>query len=136
MNKTEKIVIGLIILGLFLTVLMVMNLGSLKVNVGGMSQTVGSFSSLENTGVTTGILVTTASTQVIATSSAREYAEISNLTASAIYCNANADKPAVMYQGVVIMASSSKVFGQDFAYKGAIQCIASGNASTTVYSKQ
>ena len=122
----KKITISLIFLGVLV---IGMVLANSKENIGG-------FSSLENTGVSTGVLVTTASTQMVATSSAREYVEIANLTASAIYCNANADKPAVMYKGIVIMASSTKVFGQDFSYTGGIRCIALGNASTTVYSKQ
>lgn len=104
--------------------------------LGGQSQTVGRFSSIGEKGVSTGVVVTTSGVQVLATSSAREYAEISNLSAFAIYCNADADKRAVMYQGIMIPASTTKVFGADFAYTGAIRCISQANASTTVYAEQ
>lgn len=104
--------------------------------MGGMSQSSGRFSSLENTGTSTSVLLTTSGAQMVATSSAREYVEIANLTAAAIYCNADNDKPAVMYKGILIAASSTKVFGQDFAYTGGIRCVSSANASTTVYAKQ
>lgn len=136
MNKTEKTIAGLIIVGLFATITMLFNLGSVKVNVGGMSQTVGRFSSLGSTGTSTEVLVTTTSAQLVATSSAREYVEISNLSASPIFCNANGDATAVVYRGITIPALGTKVFGQDLAYTGAIRCVGTANASTTVYAKQ
>lgn len=136
MNKIEKIILGLIVVGLLATVTMVMNLGSAQITVGGMSSNNGRFSSLGSTGTSTEVLVTTTSAQLVATSSAREYVEITNLSATPIFCSANGDTAAVLYRGIAIMASGTKVFGQDFGYTGAIRCIGTANASTTVYAKQ
>lgn len=135
MNKIEKVIVGLVLIGIVFSVYALSNV-QYTLKVGGMSQSTGHFSSLDTTGVSTEVLVTTSSTQVLATSSARLYAEIGNLSANPIFCNANGDAPAVLYRGIVIPALGVKVFGQDFTYTGAIRCIGTANASTTVYSKQ
>lgn len=105
-------------------------------SLGGISNTIGHFSNIGQYGASTGVVVTTSSAQVMATSSSREYAEIANLSSFAIYCNMDNDNSAVLYQGITIFASSTKVLGQDFSYTGAVRCISTGNASTTVYVRQ
>lgn len=136
MNKIEKTIVGLIAICMLASVAMVINVMQKAGPLGGMSQSSGHFSTLGNTGVSTGVLVTSTSAQVLATSSAREYAEITNFSGIAIFCNANGDAPAVLYKGITIFSSSTARFGQDIPYTGAIQCIATGNASTTIYAKQ
>lgn len=109
---------------------------TINTSLSGISNTIGHFSNIGQYGASTGVLVTTSSAQVVATSSSREYAEIANLSSFAIYCNMDDDKAAVLYQGITIFASSTKVLGQDFSYTGAVRCISTGNASTTVYVRQ
>lgn len=86
----------------------------------------------------TGVSVTSASTLVLATTSSRTYARISNLSAAAIYCNMDLSKPAVAYSGIMIAASSSYVVSdaESNLYKQAINCISpSGTASTTIFQR-
>lgn len=139
MNKTPKIILsGLIVV----VICLCLTVGAIWIKVsksafGGQSTATARWSDIGSSGISSSTKLTTSSMQMIATSSAREYAEITNLSAYAIYCNADADKPAVLYKGLMIAASSTRVFGQDFAYNGAIQCIApAANSSTTSYARQ
>lgn len=110
-------------------------LGVSTVSFGGVSSSISKFSDISAMGTSTARLVTTTSSQIMATSSSRESAKISNVSSVAIYCNADGDKAAVGYSGIMIAASSTLLIDSDFPYTGAIRCISPlGNASTTVYS--
>lgn len=66
------------------------------------------------------------STLIVATSTGRSYLEIANIsgatsTAQALYCNVNG-KEAVLYSGLVVHASSSRLFNLDGLYRGALYC--------------
>ena len=68
----------------------------------------------------------TGDTQVVGTSTGRTYLEIANIsgattTAQALYCNVGG-RPSVLYEGMVIHASSSKTFDFDNLMRGAIRC--------------
>lgn len=65
-------------------------------------------------------------TTIVATSTGRVRLEIENIsgatsTAQALYCNYG-DRPATIYSGFVIEASSSKAFTLDQLYRGALHC--------------
>lgn len=82
-----------------------------------------------------GVLVTTASTQVVATSTARTFLRVTNISSNNIYCS-DGTQNAVLYEGVAIMASSSVEFSSNTQpFTGALNCISTGNASTTVIAK-
>jgi hypothetical protein len=71
---------------------------------------------------------------VVASSSGRMRLEITNLsgattTAQALYCNTG-DRPAVKYTGIVIQASSTKVFDFGNLPRGAVHCIYPVSAAT------
>jgi hypothetical protein len=71
---------------------------------------------------------------VVASSSGRMRLEITNLsgattTAQALYCNTG-DRPAVVYKGIVIQASSTKVFDFGNLPRGAVHCIYPVSAAT------
>lgn len=86
----------------------------------------------------TGVAVTTSSTQVLATSTGRSYARISNLSGNAIYCNLDTGKPAVAFSGIMVQATSTLVISDNDSslYRGAVNCIAVGaTASTTAYQR-
>ncbi len=84
--------------------------------------------------VSSGVLIsTTSSTQVLATSTARNYAEI-DTTGGPVYCNMNGGKPATLYSGIYIASSTKYVISPDTdnLYRGTVNCIgASGITSTT-----
>jgi hypothetical protein len=68
----------------------------------------------------------TGDTLVAASSTGRTYLEIGNIsgatsTAQALYCNVGG-LPSVLYEGMVVHASSSKAFGLDNLIRGAIRC--------------
>lgn len=104
--------------------------------LGGISQTIGHFASIGQYGTSTAVVVTSSGVQTIATSSSREYAEITNISGQTVWCAADADKAAVIGSGISILASTTKVFGQDFAYTGAVRCVSVSNATVTVYARQ
>lgn len=86
----------------------------------------------------TGVLVTTSNTVVLATSTSRSFVRISNLSGNTIYCNTDNGKPATAFQGYMISATSSLSFSDNDSnlYRGAINCIAiGGSASTTVFQR-
>jgi hypothetical protein len=84
----------------------------------------------------TKVFVGTADTLVVASSSNRVYLEIQNIsgattTPQLISCNYG-DRPSVLYEGLSIFASTSKVFNLDNLFRGAIRCRA--NAAGAVVS--
>lgn len=123
------------IVGVIVAVLALLGFSTDTFSLGGISTSSSDFYEIGGMGTSTARLVTTTSSQVMATSSSRESAKISNVSSVAIYCNADGDKAAVGYSGIMIAASSTLLIDSDFPYTGAIRCISPlGNASTTVYS--
>lgn len=123
------LVVGIV--GMFSILLMNIHsqpsLGSLETNNGYTSAS-----------ASTGVLVTTSSTAVQATTTSRTLLKIANISSNPIYCNMDGGKPAVAYQGVTIAASSTLNLSDSdsFLYRGAVNCIAiSVSASTTVYQR-
>lgn len=125
------------IAGIVLASLTALGFGTGTLHLGGIDNATSKFSDIGSTGTSTSyLLAANTSTQVLATSSARIYARISNVGSTAIYCNANGDKAAVAYSGIMIAASSSLALAEDFPFTGAVRCISPlGTASTTVYSR-
>lgn len=84
--------------------------------------------------ISTAKLITTSSTLVSATNTARTYLRISNVSSNNIYCKLQTTPPqtAILYEGFAIHASSSAEFTGDNLYTGPVFCISTGNASTTV----
>src|SRR5205085_4935047 len=79
------------------------------------------------------VFVNSADTTVVATSSGRTYLQLDNAsgattTAQMVSCNYG-DRPAVLYQGTTVIASTSKVYMLDNLYRGAIHCIAPANGA-------
>ncbi len=105
-------------------------------NLGGVSDSTVRFSDIGVTGTSGAMLLAqNVSAQVLATSSVREAAKIANVSSFPIFCNANADKAAVAFSGIMISASSTLHIDNTFPYTGAIRCISPyGTASTSVYS--
>jgi hypothetical protein len=121
---------------IILGILALFGIGTGAMVVGGQSDSVAHYSSIGTMGTSGAMMITTTSAQVVATSSTREALIISNLSSYAIYCNANADKAAVGYSGIMIPASTTLSFDSELAYTGAVRCISPlGNASTSVYSR-
>lgn len=72
------------------------------------------------------VWVGTSDTVVVATSTGRLRLEISNIsgatsTAQALYCNTD-DRPSVAYAGIVIQASSTKIYELTQLPRGALRC--------------
>jgi hypothetical protein len=85
--------------------------------------------------ISTSKLVTTGSTLVSATNTARTIFRMTNTSSNNIYCKFRSTAPqaAVLYEGVAIMASSTfEMPTNGNIYTGPIYCISTGNASTTV----
>lgn len=92
---------------------------------------------VSNVWVGTGL---TGDTLVAPTSTSRSRLEIANIsgattTSQAAYCNVG-DRPATLYSGIVIHASSTKSFSLDDLPRGAVHCrfpVASSSVSVTDY---
>lgn len=78
----------------------------------------------------TGILCANTSTLLIATSTSRNMLVVSGDSIHTVYLSLGT--PAVMDQGIVLNASSSVIFDSTRLFAGAIYCISSTNASTTL----
>lgn len=80
------------------------------------------------------------STTLVASSTGRQYLEISNIsgatsTSQALYCNVNGAS-ASLYTAFVVHASSTKVFTLDNMYRGALNCrfpVASSTVTVVEY---
>lgn len=84
---------------------------------------------------TIAVASSTASTQMLATSTARTYAIL--VPQGNIYCNLDGGKPAVFGSGIFVASGTALVLNlnEDSLYRGTVNCIsASGLASTSVYS--
>lgn len=85
----------------------------------------------------TRVFVGSADTLVAATSTGRQYLELTNAsgattTPQPVYCNYG-DRPASLYSGFVIYAQTARTYALDNLYRGAIRCIApSSGALITV----
>jgi hypothetical protein len=124
------------LVGVIVAVLALLGVGpQLYSGIGNSAQ---KFSTIGETGTSGPMyLAANTSTQMVASSSAREVARISNLGTNPIYCSANGDKAAVAYSGITVYGSSTLSFDEQFPYTGAVRCIAPfGAASTTVYARQ
>lgn len=121
---------------IILAILAVFGIGSYQ--LGGLGDSTAKYSDVGSMGTSGAMyLAANTSTQMISTSSTREILRISNLASNPIYCNANGDKAAVGYLGIMIAASSTLTFDSEFPYVGAVRCISPfGAASTTVYARQ
>lgn len=132
MNKTEKIVIGLITLGLFLTAMMVMNLGPLKVSV---SQPLGSSTDNRFTNIptNTSFVCGPTSNLAVATSSSRQYVALVNDGTSVVYLGLGTT--AVTSKGLRLNASGgSYEMDTTHLYTGGIYCISAASSTLTVIS--
>ena len=86
----------------------------------------------------TGVVVTTSSTEVAATNTARTLLEITNISSKPIYCKMRSgalNQAAVMYEGLTVFASSTEVITGENLYTGPVNCIGEASASTTVIEK-
>jgi hypothetical protein len=82
---------------------------------------------------TSRVFVNSADTLVVATSTARSYLTINNIsgattTAQVVSCNFG-DRPATLYSGFSIPASTTVTLALDNLYRGAIRCIAPANGA-------
>ncbi|HEY1747832.1 MAG TPA: hypothetical protein VGG11_13855 [Xanthobacteraceae bacterium] len=80
------------------------------------------------------VYVNSSDTLVVASSTGRQYLQIDNVsgatsTPKVVSCNFG-DRPATLYSGFSILASSSKEFTLDKMYRGAIHCIAPASGAT------
>ena len=86
----------------------------------------------------TGVVVSTSSTEVAATNTARTLLRISNIASKPIYCkmrSGDLNQAAVMYEGMLVAASSTVEITGENLYTGPVNCIAESSASTTVLEK-
>lgn len=84
----------------------------------------------------TGVLVTTSSTLVLATSTGRQYAYLVNDSASAtVYLSMNKGAAAVLYSGIALKPGMSYTINTTNGYIGAIYGIGTTSATTTVYER-
>lgn len=139
--STMQKILSALILTIFLFVAIV---GVIRVSVHEEVSRVQSFGSnippttYKNAGASTGVLVTTTSGTVLATSTSRQYAIIANHTGNPIFCNLDNGKPATTYSGVLIGTSTPYVISPELnnLYIGAINCITTqGTATTTIYAR-
>jgi hypothetical protein len=135
MNIKENLVAVLVIsLSVFLAHGLSLGVASLF-SVAQAPQSFGSSSDnvLPLTPTATKVFVNSADTLVVATSTGRVALELSNASGATtspqtVYCNYG-DRPAVLYSGVALFASTSKAYLLDNLYRGAIHCIAPGNGA-------
>lgn len=80
--------------------------------------------------VSTGVICTTSSTLLVATSTSRNMITISNDSGNSLYIGLGV--AAVLHQGTLMSASSTITFDQSKLYAGAIYCISAVNSSTTL----
>ena len=86
------------------------------------------FSPMTNTGT---LCTSGASTQIVATSTSRQFISISNQSAYTIFLGLGV--PAATSSGITLFASTTIQLNETNLYGGAIYCLAvGGNASTTV----
>ena len=78
----------------------------------------------------TGVLCGTGSTQIVATSTSRNFISISNISGYPIFVSFGT--PAALNTGITIASSSTLRLDQNALYAGNINCIAQVAASTTV----
>lgn len=99
----------------------------------GGSIDVPGFTSIGAAGSSTSILVTTSSTQVLATSTGRSLAIL--VPQVPMYCNLNNGAPAALYSGIYVASGTPLTLNlnEDSLYRGTINCIAPVQGSTTVY---
>jgi hypothetical protein len=81
----------------------------------------------------TRVFVNSTDTTVVASSSARVALELFNAsgattTAQTVFCNYG-DRPATLYSGFSLSATTTKVYLLDNLYRGAIHCIAPANGA-------
>jgi hypothetical protein len=125
-----------VLCGIFLAIIVVTQVTLVFHHKAPASVTVGSadIGVLSNYPTLASAWVGTSDTLVVASSSGRIRLEINNLsgattTPQAVYCNTG-DRPAVKYTGIVIQASSTKIFNLDELPRGAIHCVYPVSAST------
>lgn len=93
------------------------------------------FNSVGANGTSTSVVVTTSSTRVLATSTDRTYVVIT--PGIPMYCNLNADKPAVLGNGIYMASGTVFILNQNenSLYRGSIQCISANvQGTTSIYS--
>lgn len=87
--------------------------------------------SIDRMTVSTGVMVNTTSTLLLATSTARQYAVFGNLGSSDVFLALTKGNAAVKGEGVRIPPGGSYVIADTNLYTGAIYAIASTTAATT-----
>ena len=103
--------------------------------VGASGETISPYNSFTTSG---GVLVlSSTSTNLVATNTARLFLQVTNIGTSTIYCNLTNGAWATKYVGLTLFASSTYRFLVDEnPYTGPVNCIADGaNASTTILEK-
>lgn len=124
MNKTflaSLAIIGVIFLGV---------LGLSRAHQNQSNVKVGDYYPVFSIGSSTGVLCGTSSTQLIATSTSRNFLSVSNISPNIVYLSFGG--PAALNSGMALYASSTMRLDQNALYAGAIYCIASSNSSTTL----
>ncbi len=96
---------------------------------------------ISNNTASSSVLVGTASTLVVGTTTDRVYLQIWNMSTKAVFCTLAArgtasstftTGPAILYAGITITASSTYQFRADEnPYTGPVYCIADGAAAST-----
>jgi hypothetical protein len=129
MNIKESLAVTLVIaLGVFLAQGLALGLASALQNAQPQSFGSASDNVLPPAPAAPRVFVNSADTLVAATSTGRQRLELFNAigattTAQTVYCNFG-DRPAVLYSGMALFATSSKSWDLDNLYRGAIRCIA------------
>lgn len=71
-------------------------------------------------------VASTTSSQILATSTSRLWANISNLSGTAITCRFDGGAPASLNRGILINASSTYEINANNLYLGSVDCISQG----------
>lgn len=130
MDKTQKIIVGMVFLGMLFTIVLLMNAPSKRLSVGGTDINRSTIVP-SNTSVSCG----TSSTLVVATSSARQSLDLVNDSANTIYVSIGV--AAVGSNGRRLNAQGgSYSMDSNALYTGAVYCIASSSSMMTISENQ
>ena len=127
MSKKEEVTVGIAaIVGIIFAIIAFIS--SVQTVKAGPEQVPSVFYGV---GTSTAETVATSNTRILATSTARTWAKISNNSQYPIFCAYRNGNPAALNQGFLINASSTyEMDGLNSpVYTGAVNCIAQGNAA-------
>lgn len=90
-----------------------------------------------NVGTSTAMVVTTSSSQILATSTSAQWRMFQNNSPFSVYLSFQADKTALANNGIFLAASSTLTFSLDQSnlYRGGVRAIATGGTASVLVSQ-